>query len=144
MTLQKILDGIQAAISTHGTLTVVVVYLILNMIEISPLKIQPLTWAFRGLRKALIGALEERVSKMEAKSDLEFAKIARARIQRFSDELYNGTKHSRQHFEQTFDDIKAYENYCQEHPEFENHKTILAVSIIKATYSKCMEDHSFL
>ena len=88
MTLQKLLDGLQAAVTTHSTLTLVLVYITLNLIEISPIKVHPLSWIFRGLRKALVGSLEERIGRIEAKNDLEFAKISRARIQRFADELY--------------------------------------------------------
>ena len=145
MTLQKLLDGLQAAVTTHSTLTLVLVYLLLNLVEISPIKVQPLTWVFRGLRKALVGSLEERMSRIEAKNDLEFAKISRARIQRFADELYYRTdlSHSRQHFEQVFDDINAYDAYCESHPQFANHKTIEATNIIKNTYHECLENHSF-
>ena len=128
MTIQKLLDGLQAAVTTHSTLTLVLIYLMLNLIEISPIKVHPLSWIFRGLRKALVGSLEERMSRIEAKNDLEFAKISRARIQRFSDECYNSVKHSKEHFEQVFDDAKSYEMYCKAHPEFENHKTVEAVS----------------
>ena len=144
MTLQKLLDGLRAAVTTHSTLTLVLVYIALNLIEISPIKVQPLSWVFKGLRKALVGALETRVTAMEAKNDLEFAKIARARIQRFSDECYNSVKHSKEHFEQVFDDVKSYETYCKAHPEFENHKTVEAVEIIKNAYHKCLQEHKFL
>ena len=145
MTLQKLLDGLQAAVTTHSTLTLVLVYIALNLIEISPVKVQPLSWVFKGLRKALVGALEARVTAMEAKNDLEFAKIARARIQRFADELYYRTdlSHARQHFEQVFDDINACNAYCESHQQFENHKTIEATNIIKNTYHKCLENHIF-
>lgn len=146
MTLQKLWDGLHAAVTTHSTITVVLIYLLLNVIEISPVKVQPLSWIFKGLKKALVGTLEARVTAMEYKNDLEFAKIARARIQRFADELYYRTdlSHSRQHFEQIFDDINAYDAYCESHPQFANHKTIEATNIIKSTYHKCLEDHSFL
>lgn len=146
MTLQKLWDGLHAAVTTHSTITVVLIYLLLNVIEISPVKVQPLSWIFKGLKKALVGTLEARVTAMEYKNDLEFAKIARARIQRFADELYYRTdlSHSRQHFEQIFDDINAYDAYCESHPQFANHKTIEAANIIKNTYHKCLEDHSFL
>ena len=70
MTLQKLLDGLQAAVTTHSTLTLVLVYITLNLIEISPIKVQPLSWVFKGLRKALIGSLEERMGRIEATSIL--------------------------------------------------------------------------
>ena len=126
MTLQKLLDGLQAAVTTHSTLTLVLIYLTLNLIEISPIKVQPLSWVFKGLRKALVGSLEERMGRIEAKNDLEFAKISRARIQRFSDECYNSVKHSKAH------------------PEFKNHKTVEAVEIIKNAYHKCLQERKFL
>ena len=43
MTLQKLLDGLQAAVTTHSTLTLVLVYLLLNLVEIAPIKVQPLS-----------------------------------------------------------------------------------------------------
>ena len=42
MTIQKLLDGLQAAVTTHSTLTLVLIYLALNLIEISPIKVHPL------------------------------------------------------------------------------------------------------
>ena len=84
------------------------------------------------------------MGRIEAKNDLEFAKISRARIQRFSDECYNSVKHSKEHFEQIFDDVKSYEMYCKAHPEFKNHKTVEAVEIIKNAYHKCLQEHKFL
>ena len=40
--------------------------------------------------------------------------------------------------------MKSYEIYCKAHPEFENHKTVEAVEIIKNAYHKCLQERKFL
>lgn len=63
MTLQKLLDGLRAAVTTHSTLTLVLVYIALNLIEISPVKVQPLSWMVsrtaKGARRIVGGAHEQ-------------------------------------------------------------------------------------
>lgn len=70
--------------------------------------------------------------------------VCRYRILRFNDEIQHDTRHSKEHFNQILDDITSYERYCDNHPEYENGRAVLAIANIKRVYEKCSKDNSFL
>ena len=72
------------------------------------------------------------------------ATACRYRILRFNDELINEVYHTQEHFNQILDDVTRYEKYCEEHPDYENNKAILAIQNVKNTYKKCADKNLFL
>ncbi len=72
------------------------------------------------------------------------ADVCRYRILRFNDEILHDVKHSKEHFDQVLDDITEYEQYCENHPEYENNKAVLAIENIKRIYQKCSDENTFL
>ena len=72
------------------------------------------------------------------------ARNQRYRILRFYDELCQRQKHSESHFEDILDDIDAYEQYCQKHPDFKNARGAVAMQFIKDTYGKVKSHGGFL
>lgn len=112
---------------------------------------KPLTKIARAIGRAINGDLIEKVDKLE--KDIQRldhaagerrAKDARARVLRFGDELIHDVRHSKEHFDDILQDITEYENYCDEHKEFENDRMQLTVETIKSNYKKCWQEHSFL
>lgn len=93
--------------------------------------------------KAIEG-LTEKVDKIQFTIDEREAVLSRTHILRFNDELYNGIQHSKEYFDQTLEDITTYDKFCEQHPEFKNARTTMAVENIKATYKKLHEEHKFL
>lgn len=87
--------------------------------------------------------LAKKVDALSDKVDENDAKLARTHILRFDDELYNGIWHSREYYRQTLQDIDVYEHYCSGHPDFSNSFAIEAIKHIRATYQKCVDNHSF-
>lgn len=82
----------------------------------------------------LAGQIETIRDNME----MDAAISARVRIIRFSDEIMRGVEHSQESFDQALHDIDTYEDYCADHPKFENNKTVLATRRIKEVYEKCL------
>ena len=122
-----------------------------TIIEIAPIKVNPWTWLFRAIGRAINAELIEKVEQMDTEIKQIYhdagerrAKDARARILRFGDEVFHGVHHSKEHFDDVLHDITEYENYCEAHPEFENDRMQLTSQKIKDTYKKCWEEHSFL
>lgn len=74
-----------------------------------------------------VNQLDNRISESEAVQ-------CRTRILRFGDELLHEVEHSKEHFDQTLEDIDDYEDYCQDHPKFENNKAVATIKIIKEAY----------
>jgi hypothetical protein len=126
MTLYEIL--------VNGGFTLIVV---LSIIQITPIKINPWSWMIGMISKAINAEVMNRIDKLEADT-------AGYRIIRFGDELRQGVSHSEEHFWQILADIKMYENYCREHPEYKNTKYVMAIDKIEKTYQKCMDEDSFI
>lgn len=142
------------------------------LVEISPIKINPwsgiaqligraltreLMVEVQGLReehrelKGEVQGLREEHKEMQGElkthirvSDESEVKQCRLRILRFNDELLQGTKHTKEHFDNILEDIDDYEAYCRSHPNYENNKAVLAIANCKKTYLQCVEDKSFL
>lgn len=129
---------------SSGDLLLIVIIL-LSLVEVTPLKLSPWSALGRTLSRFLgIEELYNKVDILEKRIDENQAITYRTRILRFSDEMYNGVKHSRESFEQTLSDIDSYNKYCQNHPEFINSKTINAAKHINEQYNACLEKHTFI
>ena len=142
-----------------------IIFLILSLVQIAPVKINPLSWIARAfgrainkdlydkvdeLEKSIKGVADAQTEEREAREE-DKAVMARIRILRFNDELLicgrNGThypRHSKESFDQTLDDITAYEDYCEDHKHFKNDKAIMAIKNIRRCYEKCCIDNDFL
>lgn len=107
--------------------------------------------ATNGRIESLEAALQaDRADRQrERKQDQEDAKLlaaelAREEIIRASDECYNGVKHSREFFLQTLRKIDVYEDYCADHPRYQNSQATTAIARIKDIYKELDANHGFL
>lgn len=124
---------------------------ILSLIQLSPIKFDPLTRIARSIGRAINGEVIAKVDKLSTdvqslRSECEEreANACRTRILRFSDEILHNVKHTKEHFDQVLIDIDTYEGYCGSHPNYKNNIACLAIDRIRATYQKCYEDGTFL
>lgn len=97
-----------------------VIALVSVFIEITPVKINPvskfLAWLGRKINGEVIAKvdrLESEVQAMRKVNDEQEAINCRYRILRFGDEVKHGTRHSQEHFEQILADIDAYEIFAE-------------------------------
>lgn len=134
------------------------IVLLSAFIEITPVKINPisaaLSWIGKRTTRELLARVDELEKKMDtmtkAQNELDemFAKKdainSRVRILRFSDELRRDIRHSKESFEQALADIDNYERYCDKHPGFKNNKTVVARQRIINTYEACLSKDNFL
>ena len=117
------------------------------VIEFTPIKVNPISSILRWIGKRTNKELMEKVKILEDKiDDLEEAYIVncRVRILTFADEIRRCVRHSKETFDQVLSDIDIYERYCEENPEFMNHKTVAAKEKILEVYSKCLDSNDFL
>ena len=91
----------------------------------------------KGQTAKRLDAIEEKIERSEAQR-------ARTQILRFADEVYIGQLHSKEHFEEILEQMSIYNDYCAEHPQFRNERTVMAQAEIKEIYKSCIEKHSFL
>lgn len=126
-------------------------FLVMTLIEFSPIKIDPWTFLLKLIGKAMNGDLINEVkelrcdvSSLRKEIDEDKANACRTRILRFYDELAHDVKHSKEHFDQTLNDINTYEIFCDNHPDFKNNIACMAIKRIKDTYDQCGKDNTFL
>lgn len=147
---------------TSGQWTILIIAL-LSLIQITPLKINPWSWLGkqigRAINKEVLEKQEEfqvesqgyrkrndlQIKSIECKLDKQAAEGARNRILRFGDEVKNKQlRHSEEYYNQILADITDYGNYCKEHPNFQNERTVVTTKIIKEAYEEHVKNNDFL
>lgn len=120
-------------------------------VEITPVKINPVSVFLKWIGKKINGEVIEKVDRLEKEftalqhADAERDAInCRTRILRFGDEVIHGAHHSKDHFDQTLRDIDTYETYCRDHPNFKNNVTGITTEKIKSVYKKRLDLNDFL
>lgn len=124
---------------------------IMSFIQVTPIKINPWTYILKKICEGVNGELivkveriEENVKNVESNLSKQVAVSCRSRILVFGDEVTNGVRHSKEHFQHILNDITLYEKYCRENPDFLNNMTKLTAERIKETYTECMKKNTFL
>lgn len=144
-----------AELLASGSGTILV---LLTLVQIAPIKVNPWSALAKGFGRVINGEIIEKMDGLEneikdlrtetdkrnAINDERHATLNRANILRFNDEILHQKEHTKEHFDQILEDIDEYEDYCKEHPLYENNKAVCAIHNIKSTYHKCMEKNSFL
>ena len=136
LTLGQIVGGIAGVIAALSI-----------FIEITPVKINPISALLRWVGKQINKELMDKVNTLETKvGALEKSDVinCRVRILTFADEIRRGMRHSKETFDQVLSDIDTYERYCTDHPDFMNNKTVAAKAKILDVYSECMDNNDFL
>lgn len=108
-----------------------------TVVELVPIKINPWRWLLDIIGKALTKDISDKLEQKDAED-------ARNHILRFGDEIKNKVRHSEEYFNQILDDITKYEQYCDQHPDFKNARTMATKQIIKDVYAKCLKEKDFL
>lgn len=135
-----------------------VVAILMVLVEISPIKANPLSWLAKIVGRAINKEMMDKMDKMETqatKIEDEVLKLreeveekeaisCRTRILRFGDEAFHKVKHSEEHFNQILRDITTYEKYCCDHPEFENNQAVITCARIKEIYKELLVTGDFL
>lgn len=91
-----------------------------------------------------LAELRAEIRSIDEKGDQRDAVEARVRILKFNDDLLEGRRHSKDSYDQAMSDITRYEQYCNEHPNFKNHQTVLTIANINNSYAERLEKHDFL
>lgn len=97
----------------------------------------------KGVYEAIEG-LSKQIKSVADKADERNAVNSRVRILRFSDEMMEGKRHSKDSWDQVMSDITDYEKYCESHPDFKNNQTTATVEYLKKNYMERLEKHDFL
>ena len=122
-----------------------------GLIQIAPIKINPWTWIGKKVGKAINGEVLEKEKEIDkkvenhiARDEREHIEDVRVRILRFADEVQLGMNHGKSHYDQILIDIQHYNDYCNNHPDFENNITIHAAKLIEDSYDIHLRNNDFL
>lgn len=136
-------------IINYGGAGVLLVSALGVLVEIAPVKVNPIGWLgkhFNAQISAEIAEVKADVAESARLADERDALNCRYRIIRFADELMHSPEllHSEEHFNQIEECITAYNRYCEQHPEFTNHKAKASIARINEVYLKCRKLNNFL
>ena len=135
-----------------------VLFVVLTLIQITPLKVNP--WSAIGqaigqaLNKDVMDELKT-IKKAQAETrqtlddhirmdDERNADLHRTYILRFNTELLRDIKHTEEDFNEILYNIDCYERFCEEHPKYQNNRAVHAIRHIKKVYDEHLENGTFL
>ena len=147
LTFQEFIESIIGSKSFWAVIFVVFI----TLIEITPIKINPLSWIAKHIGQAInkelldkVDAMDQKIVSLEEKSDERDATLCRTRFLRFGDEVMHGIPHSKEHYDQTLADIDTYETFCSSHPNYLNNVAKVTIRHIKNKYEEHLKEDSFL
>lgn len=88
--------------------------------------------------------LNGKVTCLDEKIGRNQAEQWRTQILRFADELYERQAHTKEHFVEILSIITKYNQYCDDHKDFKNERTMAAQKTIKTVYEHNEKNHCFL
>lgn len=152
------MDAIKELISgCNGTSLLTIVIFLSIFIEITPIKINPLSAAFKWIGKVsnkdidekLVGMstkLEDvsgRINTIENRIDMIEVNNMRTQILDFANSCMNGRKHTKEEFEHMID---LHTTYCDiiKEKKIVNGRMDLAYQYISELYVRCLNENSFL
>lgn len=117
----------------------VFVIILLSVIQITPIKINPISWFGKTLNKDLSAKVEQNRKDLAE----HIAQDHRNKIFKFQNELINGVSHTKEEFDEVLDACAYYEEYVKKH-ELTNGKSIEAIKYIRTVYRKCLKAGDFV
>lgn len=119
-------------------------------VEITPIKINPISHFLGWLGKKINGQVLEKVEDLGKKLDATEKKIDENEIDRirweildFANSCRNGRHHTKDEFDHIIQQNDKYHKILEER-EMTNGQTELAFDYISTIYTHCMEENSFL
>lgn len=136
-----------------------------TLVQLSPLKINPWTWLWKGFKwlwRGFCRSLNADVLKeletvkkeqTDAKAKLEAhikmddereADKVRASILHFNNELLREIPHTKEEFVEILAKIDWYNDFCDEHKDYRNCRAVHAIANIERVYDERLQKHDFL
>ena len=153
----------------NGGIALGIIFVAMSLIQVSKIEINPWSWLAGKIGNAINHNISEQIKGVEKRAndrmdnfeaalksirttqtnDREAANQYRAissrvRILKFNEELLQNIQHSKEMFDQVLYDVTLDNNYCKNHPDFENDKATLAIQNVRRCYQKCLEEHDFI
>lgn len=128
-----------------------VLVVLLTLVQIAPVKVNPWSAIAKAVGKAVNADVTKELCEIKKKlddhvtmDDRRTADGHRTRILHFNNELLRSIDHTEEEFNEVLAEIDAYEEYCEEHPEYPNNRAVLAIENIRSNYKERLQKHDFL
>lgn len=135
-----------------------VLFVLLTLVQISPIKVDPWTAIAKWLGRSINAELTKKVDTVSAQQlenrrllDQHIAEDAahaadrrRARILHFNNELLRDIPHTKEEFVEVLAEIDKYNAYCREHPNYPNARAVHAIANIERCYDERLQKRDFL
>lgn len=128
-----------------------VLVVLLTLVQIAPVKINPWSAIAKAVGRAVNADVAKELCEIKKKlddhvtmDDRRTADGHRTRILHFNNELLRSIDHTEEEFNEVLAEIDAYEEYCEEHPEYPNNRAVLAIENIRSNYKERLQKHDFL
>lgn len=132
--------------------------LLLTLVEITPIKFNPLHKIARALGRAINADILSELETIKAAQrknasrldehirvdDERNADMHRARILEFNTELLRNIPHTREEFIEILSEIDYYERFCRDHPDYQNNRATHAIANISRVYDDRLTKRDFL
>lgn len=128
-----------------------VLVVLLTLVQIAPVKVNPWSAIAKAVDRAVNADVAKELCEIKKKlddhvtmDDRRTADGHRTRILHFNNELLRSIDHTEEEFNEVLAEIDAYEEYCEEHPEYPNNRAVLAIENIRSNYKERLQKHDFL
>ena len=133
----------QSFITWLGNYWLVAAILGAGLVEITPIKINPLSWLLKWIGSKVNGEMIKRIDKLEANVDTNEMDRIRWEVLDFANSCRNGRRHTQDEFEHIITLVKKYEALLEKLGK-ENGVFEMEYKYIVKLYEKCQQENDFI
>ena len=133
----------QSFITWLGNYWLVAAILGAGLVEVTPIKINPLSWLLKWVGSKVNGEMLKRIDKLEANVDTNEMDRIRWEVLDFANSCRNGRRHTQDEFEHIVTLVKKYEGLLEKLGK-ENGVFEMEYKYIVKLYEKCQQENDFI
>lgn len=133
----------QSFIKWIGDYWLVAAILGAGLVEVTPIKINPLSWLLKWIGSKVNGEMLKRIDKLEANVDTNEMDRIRWEVLDFANSCRNGRRHTQDEFEHIITLVKKYEGLLEKCGR-ENGVFEMEYKYIVKLYEKCQQENDFI
>ncbi len=114
-----------------------------GLVEITPIKVNPLSWLLKWVGSKVNGEMIKRIEKLEANVDTNEMDRIRWEVLDFANSCRNGRRHTQDEFEHIITLVKKYEKLLEKLGR-ENGVFEMEYKYILKLYEKCQQENDFI
>ena len=133
----------QSFIKWIGDYWLVAAILGAGLVEVTPIKINPLSWLLKWIGSKVNGEMLKRIDKLEANVDTNEMDRIRWEVLDFANSCRNGRRHTQDEFEHIITLVKKYEGLLEKCGR-ENGVFEMEYKYIVKLYDQCQQENDFI